>query len=147
MFLIKSNYEIEVDYNRSLADMIKATKRHCVDGNINAKHFPLKGKGKHKLTAALFHFNRSMESEDAIAEMDKRGYRPGHIEELLAFDEKHPDFQRKFVLVAALGSVWRNQEGDRLVPYLDWYNFERQLDLCCFWNKWFATYRFLAFRK
>lgn len=142
----KPIYNIVVDYNRSLADMIKAGKYDRVNSDINSKHFPLKGKGKHELNATLFHFDRYIESDDAIAEMDKQGYRPGKVEELLALGEKYPDLQKEFPIVA-LGSVWRDPYGYRDVPCLSWYGSERDLYLSWFDDRWIADYRFLAFRK
>lgn len=139
-------YNIVVDYNRSLADMIKAGKYDRVDSGINTEHFPLKGKGKHELTAILFLFDRYIESDDAIVEMDKQGYRPATIEELLALGEKYPKLPKEFPIIA-LGSVWRNPDGDRSVPYLYWLILERNLNLGWFDDRWNASCRFLALRK
>ena len=147
MSLIKSTYDIVVNYNRSLADMIKACKYNWVNNDINSKHFPLKGKGKHELSAALFYLDRYIESDDVITEMDKQGYRPATIEELLALDEKYPDLQKEFLIIA-LGSVWRRPSGDRDVPCLRWNGSERGLDLYWFDGKrYVADWRFLAIRK
>lgn len=139
-------YDIVVDYNQSLADMIKAGKYDLVDSYINAKRFPLKGKGKHELNATLFHFNRYIKSDDAIAEMDRQGYRPGRIEELLALGEKYPDLQKEFSIVA-LGSVWRIRPNDHCVPSLLWDESGRNLGIVSFNDGWGAYWRFLAFRK
>jgi len=143
---VKPTYNIIVDYNRSLADMIKAGNYDWVNSDINAKHFPIKGKGKHELTATLFHFDRYIESDDAIAEMDKQGYRPATIEELPALGEKYPELQKEFPIVA-LGSVWRGPSGDRYVAYLGWNGLERGLGLDWFGSRWSARWRFLALRK
>ena len=139
-------YRIIVDYNRSLSKMIKAGNYDWFNDNITAKNFPLKGKGKHELEAILFHFDRDIESEEAIAEMDKQGYRPGRIEELLALGGKYPNLQKEFPIVA-LGSVWRNPDGHRSVPFLHRNGSERNLRLGWFGYGWHANDRFLAFRK
>lgn len=143
---VKPAHDIVVDYSRSLNAMIKAGNYDWVDSDINSEHFPLKGKGKHELTATLFHFDRFIVSDDAIAEMDKQGYRPGLNEELLFLGEKYPALQKEFPIVA-LGSVWRDPYGFRSVPSLRWSGLKRRLYLCWFDTGWYAYYRFLALRK
>ncbi len=139
-------YDIVVDYNRSLAEMIKAGKYDWVDDNINAKHFPSKDKGKHKLTTTLFYFNTRIESDDVIAEMDKQGHRPATIEELLALCEKYSDI-REWPIVA-LGSVWRDPYGMHNVPCLEQNDSGGNFFyLARFDGRWRASRRFLALRK
>lgn len=144
--LFKTVYSIMVDYSQSLAKMVKAGNYDWVNSDINSKHFPLKGKGKHKLEAVLFHFNRSIESDEAIAEMNKQDYHPATIEELLALGKKYPDLQKEFPIIA-LGSVWRGPGGGRSVPCLDRGGSERFLSLGWFGYGWDAHDRFLAVRK
>ena len=95
-----------------------------------------------------------MESDVMIAEMDKRGYRPATIEELLALGESHPALQREFPIIA-LGSCWMIPHGaGSLVPGL-WAIFgdrylavgwlESRLDYNSL--RWDDNYRFLAVRK
>ena len=158
--IVEAIYDIVVDYNRSLNAMIKAGKYDWVRDDINTKHFPLKGKGKHELKAVLLHFNRYIEFDDAIAEMDRQGYRPGNIEELLALGEQYPDLQKRFPIVA-LGSVWWVFDHTvRLMPFLKWSDLDRDINLCSPWSDldrdinlcssdggWYAESRFLAFRK
>ena len=64
----------------------------------------------------IFHFGKKMTSEEVIAELDKKGYEPASIYELLEYAEK--DWNGKD-LVVALGSVWRDLRGHRRVPDLD----------------------------
>jgi hypothetical protein len=87
-----------------------------------------------------------MTSEQVIVEIDKAGYRPAKIEELLALGEAQPDLQRQFPIVA-LGSVWRDSDGSRYVPYLSSSAAERGLSLHCFGRDWSGLYRFLGRRK
>jgi undecaprenyl-diphosphatase len=56
------------------------------------------------LIGKLFHFNRDISSEDAIAEMDKDGFRPATLAELLALGEAQPELQKQFPIIA-LSSV------------------------------------------
>lgn len=141
-------FPITVDYNRSLAEMIKTGNYDRVDSNIEAKNFPLKGKDKHELEAVLFHFDRNIGSNEAIAEMDKQGFRPARIEELLALCEKYLELQKEFPFpIVALGSVWQDSHCNSRVAYLFWVSSKRGLDLRSILIRWDSYYRFLAFRK
>ncbi len=124
----KENFKVIVDYERSLQQMIKAGNYDWVNNNIIADHFSVKSKGKQEEVITLFHFNRTMASDEVLSEMDKQGFRPVKIEDLLGLGENYPELQKKFP-IAALGSVWQNPEGHYCVPYLDWYSVERVLDL------------------
>jgi hypothetical protein len=136
---------IVVDYSLSLEQMIAAGKYDWSNSDITAKRFPLKGSGKVELEPKLFYFGRDMSSDNVIAEMDKEGFRPCTIEELLAIGEQHPELQRKFPLVA-LGSV-AEIGGCRYVAYLRRRGSERELDLLWFGNDWSGLCRFPAVRK
>jgi hypothetical protein len=45
------------------------------------------------------------------------------------------------------GSVWRNPNGNRNVPYLNWNDNERNLNLNYYDNHWNDKCRFAAVRK
>ena len=94
----------------------------------------------------LFHFNRSISSDDAIAEMDKAGYRPCLIEDLLSLGVAYKKLQKQFPIVA-LGSVWRNSPGTRYVPSLYWDGHGRFLYLSCSGRDWVADCRFAVVRN
>lgn len=140
---------LTVDYSKNLKEMIAAGKYDRTNSDITEKHFPLptelNGK-KVESSSKLFHFNRSISSKDAISEMDKVGYRPATLAELLALGESQPDLQRQFPIIA-LGSVWHHASGRRVVPGLDVDGIGRKLDLYWFDGDWGAHYRFLAVRK
>jgi len=138
-------YSITVDYNRSLAEMIEAGNYDWFNDDINRENFPVSGESKHQVPVTLFHFDRYIKSDDAIAEMKKEGYRPAKIEELLALGSAQPDLQREFPIIA-LGSAWRNLDGPRDVPAL-WSNTGgRSLHLHWFEYEWARLARFLAVR-
>jgi hypothetical protein len=140
---------LSVDYSRTVQEMINAGKYGWTNDNITEKHFPLPTKlngKKVSVSTKLFHFNCSISSKDAIAEMDKAGYRPATLAELLALGEKQPELQKEFPIVA-LGSVWTDAYGGRHVPYLDVDGFKRGLSLDWFGFDWYGNCRFLAVRK
>lgn len=140
------HYTVTVDYGVSLADMIAAGKYDWTNSDITAKHFPVKGEGKAEVEIQLVHFDRVMESDDVIRELDRQGLRPAAIEELLAFGAKYPDMQREFPIVA-LKTVWQHANGNRLVNCLRRYGSERRLSLYWFGFRWHEFYRFAAVRR
>jgi len=92
------------------------------------------------------HFDRSISSDDAIAELDKMGLRPAEAGELLAFRAKYPDVQREFPIVA-LGSVWRGLYGNRHVLVLRCRGGKRRANLYWFGDDWNDGCRFATVCK
>ncbi len=135
-----------VDYTRPLADLIKASGFDYVSSDITEKHFPINKRQNGDVEMKVFHFNRVMESDEVIREMEGQGYRPAELPEGLAYAKANPDEQRKYP-VAIIGSVWRNFSGDRYVPFLlGWYGY-RRLDFFWYGDRWFGDCGFLAVRK
>ncbi len=141
-------YKVVVDGDLSLAEMISAGKYDWVNDDITQEHFPLqeKGLGKIEFAITLLHFNRYISSDDAIKEMDKAGYRPVGLAELLALGGGFPDLQRQFLIVA-LGSVWQNRGGGRYVPSLWSDGSKRGLGLFWLGDAWNPYARFAVARK
>jgi hypothetical protein len=91
------------------------------------------------------HFDRLIPSEEAIAEMDKLGYRPATHLEMYALSKANPRLQRQFRIVA-LGSYVKF-EGVYFVAMLS-NRFEgRNLDTKPFGSEWSNRTRFLFVRK
>lgn len=142
----KRNFDIVVDYDQSLKEMIKAGGYDYIDNDITAEHFPVEGEGEQKKTIILLHFNKIMTSDEVMAEMDKQGFRPAKIEDLLVLGKTEPELQRQFLIVA-LGSVWRDLHNGRHVSYLHWSGLGRYLNCHWFEDGWSASNRFVALRK
>jgi hypothetical protein len=146
---MEKEFNLSVDYSRTVQEMINAGNYDWTNSDITAKHFPLPKEHNGKkvpVSSKLFHFNRAISSEDATSEMDKAGYRPATLAELLALGEAHPELQKEFPIVA-LGSVWRDADGNRFVPSLNVSGYKRGLDLDWFGYGWRVGCRFLAVRK
>jgi hypothetical protein len=140
-----NGFPITVDYRKSLDAMVEAGRYDWVDSDITEKHFPVKP-GHADVSIELVHFDRVMETDDVLAELDRRGLRPATLPELLAFGAKYPEKQREFPVVA-LASVWRNLHGGRYAPCLWGFAEERSLSLRWLDGGWGARYRFAAVRK
>lgn len=136
---------LHITANLSLADRIARGEYDWANPEITEEHFPTNVPGEYDAEYKLFHFNRTISSEDAIKEMEREGYRPGTLVELLALGEAQPKLQTQFPIVA-LGSVWRNPYGSYLVPALSWSD-GRGLGFLWFGSSWGAGFRFLAVRK
>lgn len=146
---ISNNFELTVDYGRTLTKMMVAGKYDWITASITEDRYPLPtellGK-KITVSTGLFYFNRAICSKDAITEMNKMGYRPATIAEVLALGESQPDLQSKFPIVA-LGSVWYNSYGRGYVLILHVDTGMRELHLDRSDDDWSRNCRFLAVRK
>lgn len=134
-----------IDYDRSVKDGIKAGSYDWKNDDITSEHFPSQEAGTKEATVDLFHYGKDMSTDEVLADLDKQGYRPATLKELLALGEKHPDLQREFPIIA-LGSVWRRPDG-RVCPYLDRDGSERGLSLRWIDRRWDDDCRFAAVRK
>ena len=138
-----------VDYNRPLADMICDGKYDWVNKAIIEKDFPINRRSNGEVemkvfsTEDLFGEFRNMKSEEISEEMDKRGYRPAELPEILAYGAKYPDE----CPIVGLGFVWRDSCGGRYVPCLGMWFGKWGLGLGWFGDGWLSNCRFLAVRK
>jgi hypothetical protein len=140
-----NQFTLTVNYSLTLMQMIAAGHYDWVNSDITPKRFPAHGHGKLELIAELVHFDRNISSDDAVAELERRGLRPATITELLAFGAAQPKKQRKFPIVA-LGSV-AELGGERDVPYLYGGAASRRLGLHWRSVDWRGDSCFLAVRN
>jgi hypothetical protein len=118
---------VEVDYRKSLSDMIAAGNYDWVNPNITLGNFPVEGTGKKAFHTKLFQFDRYISSDDAVAAMKKENFTPANHVHGLAFGAAFPDEQRKYP-IACLGSS-ALVDGVRGVACLDRYGNEGRLFL------------------
>lgn len=146
---ITEGFQFTIDYTHKLEAMIAAGRYDWTNSDVTAKRFPLVGEGIIEFESKLFHFDRSVSSEQAVelikADDTTNPYEPAKIEHLLSFGAKFPEEQRKYPIIG-LGSVAR-VGGRRFVPYLHGSDAERRLDLHWFVFGWSPGCRFLGVRK
>lgn len=146
----ENTYPLIVDYGRSVEDAVKLGRYGWASGDINTCNFPTKRKEREKtpdVAMELVHFNRVVSTDEALRELDRMGYRPAKLRELLAFGEKYPEVQREFPVVALGSSVWLNRFDERYFPCLDRIGSRRHLDLHRLEDNWLGLCRFAAVRE
>jgi len=140
-----TTYDVVVNYGQSFAEMVAVGNYDLVDSEIAESPFQFGGEGRQNVTLTLFHFNRSISSEDAIDEMKQQGFRPGRIEHLLALGAAHTELQKQFP-IASLGSSWRRPFGS-VIPHLGYDDdIGRYLRLPWFACDWPPNFRLIALR-
>lgn len=143
----KNTFRVLVNYSHTVEEMVRVGKYDRSNSNINSENFPTDRDGAAEVEVELVHLNRVIsDGDEAVRELDRMGYRPAELHELLALGEQRPEVQREFP-IAALGSVWRFWSGDRVVAYLCRVGSERELGLRWFDGSWGAVWRFAAVRK
>jgi hypothetical protein len=128
-----------VNYDESVEDAVKAGHYDWVSSNINSHNFSTTQKGSRRVEMKLIHFDRVISTEEALRELDRMGYRPSELHELLAFGRDHPE-----IPIIGLASVWRDARGYARVPYLDRHGSKRNLNLNWVENDWNEVCRFAA---
>lgn len=140
IIITSETFTVLVDYTLNLTEDLLESEFDSVSlmGDFSGPYSDTKT--QHIMT--LFHFGKKLLSEEVIAEMNAKGYRPATILELVAFARVNPNLQRQFQ-IAALGSVKENY-----APYLHKISMRRTLrKRWIIEKKWCASSRFLAVRK
>ena len=122
---------------KSLAQLIKDKKFDWVNNDIE-KHF-VATEVPEDTEYKLFQFDRNISSKDAVKEIEKEGWRPANISELLSWK----DWKDEFVI--ALGSI-AEVNGFHYVPCLSRGDSRWYLGLGWWDVGWAPVYRFLAVR-
>jgi len=142
---IESRYQVVVNCNCSLEELIAEGSYDWVNSNITQKHFPVSGQNQEE-EIVLFCFNKVIGSNEAIGKMDEAGFRPATSTEGISLGNAHPDLQREFSIIC-LGDPWLGLRGHRHVVYLGRSGSRRDLSLSGFEADWRERCRFVAVRK
>jgi hypothetical protein len=129
-----------VDYTKTLQHMIAVGNYDWVN---------VEGTGIVQFEPKVFHFDRDISSEDAVAAIKaddpQNPWEPAKIEHLLAYGAAYPEEQRQYPIIG-LTSVAKVR-GHRRVPCLYGNDAERDLALSWWDGVWNGDYRFLGVRK
>ena len=88
----------------------------------------------------------TLATTEILEAIDKAGYRPATLEELLAYSRDHWEPNAN-PYIYGLNSVFSGASGIRDVPYLHWSVGQRKLSANVFESVWDADNRFLVLRK
>jgi len=110
-------FSVTVDYDLPLRKMIEAGHYDEKNPRINAVNFAVTRHGRINLDITVLDFNYAVEFREVLMEMEKRGIRTAELHELLAFVAQYPLERQRFGVVA-LGSLWRDDDGDCRAPSL-----------------------------
>ncbi len=119
------------------ADRISAGNYGWTNSDLTEKRFPVTEDQLGEWEWKLFHFDRSISSEEAIRLMKEDGYEAGQIGHILTFGEINPEEQRKYPIIG-LGSVAKVGLR-RFVPVLGRDCGRRRLDLSWLDRDWCAN--------
>lgn len=141
----ENTFDVRVDYNATVEDLVKAGRYGWADEDITSAHFPSQKVGVVRLKMAVVCFDRFTESEDDLAAFEQAGFRGPALKETLAFGARHPKEQLKYAIVGlSQEAFWRDPFGLRLVPFLWGGGSGRGLGLRWFDDGWGVYFRFLV---
>ncbi|PJE73861.1 MAG: hypothetical protein COV01_03405 [Candidatus Taylorbacteria bacterium CG10_big_fil_rev_8_21_14_0_10_41_48] len=132
-----------VSLKKILTDLIALGKYSEVDRNIFDRDFN-SSDFKVGLEPKLFHFDDNISVGEIITEMDREGYRPGTLGDLLSYGANNPH-KNTGSWIMALGSIVIF--GDRRVAVCIVEYSTRELELTWAGGKINPAYFFLAVRK
>ncbi|TSC91608.1 MAG: hypothetical protein CEN90_406 [Parcubacteria group bacterium Licking1014_17] len=135
-----------IDYDEDIADLLKRGKYDWKNGNVNAKNFPPRLKGRVKSDLVLVHFGRDMSDEQVLTELAKLDLEPADAYEDLTVGAEKPELQREFP-IPAIGQHWQDRHGSRCVVFVCRHADERCASLDYLGGEWDGDCRFLARRK
>lgn len=139
-------YQLTVDYDRALPEMIAAGGYDHVNEFLTEARFPVQGSGTATVTLGLACLGRTASTQEVEHALERPESRPGRIAELLALGAAHPGLQRSFPIVA-LGSSATYPASYRRIPFLWGSPHVRHLDLRWDEHVWGANIRFLTVRR
>lgn len=146
----QQEFDLTIDYDSNLKDLVTKGKYGYVDSDINSKNFPQPKdrKGKVNRKAILVCLRDDASTHEVEAVLAQLNLVSGNLQELLSFGATYPDEQRKY-LIAAFGSSWCGSGGYACVPGL-WHGFVgdgRGLYLGGRDRRWYSRCCFLVFCK
>lgn len=108
---------LQVDYERSIEEGIKAGCYDWVSSKIIDSKFAVVRQGIKEVSILFLHFNKLISTDSVLKELQRKGYQPANLQELLSIGEHFPDIQRQFSIVA-LGSIYRSAGDITYAPCL-----------------------------
>lgn len=99
-------HRVDMNYSKSLNEMIEPGNYGWINSDIAEEHFPVKHRENGKLEIHLVRFNKELSSWEARRLLDMLHLRPAELPELLALGAQHPELLKDHFIVG-LGSTFR----------------------------------------
>jgi len=144
-------FVVSVVYGKINYDDLKSSYER-VDEKLQSAEFELIGPCKKigqqagKIEFQYVHLKKTATTEEALAEIKKRGLCPAIDKELVSFTQQFPEEQKKFPIVA-LGSIAKNGHCDNCVAHKHGKDGKRALILARSDSVWLESCRFLAVKR
>lgn len=107
LLTFNGRYTVAVNYDLPLEEMIRVSGYVRVNQCINALNFPITERGLVNTEVTILKLNGNASTKEILAMMERNGFRPATLAELLALGASFHDLRS----TAALGSVWRESWG------------------------------------
>jgi len=142
-----TTFRVAVNYDQTVKEMVQAGKYDWSGSKfqVTGDTFPVNHRASGTVEIVLVHFHRHIGWQEALGELDKMGFRPAELPELLAFGATYPEKQREFPIIA-LGSQYSGQQWFPSLDYHNWADWGRTLNVGNFPES-NVSFRFAAVRK
>lgn len=104
-------FDLVVDYDKSIEDLIKSNNFTEVDNRITTDNFPKNQKNQKGIRVELLASTRDSFIKEVEEDMQKSGLRAGTTQELLSFLSQYP--KTEFKNIFAIGQKWEDKDGNR----------------------------------
>ncbi len=142
-------FPLEVDFDMPVSELIMLGRYDWCGPNV-IHYLPREQRrGKANVVVELMRFSYKIENNKVLCCMDKMGFRPATIHELLFLGIKFPQLQYDFPIIA-LGSIWEGPNRALFGQILDSggkSGKKRTLDSVYIGKKWHEMCRFAVVRK
>lgn len=143
---LQDKYPVEVDYDMELEELMNAGGYNDIHPDIQPSISWITESGKKdSVNLHLFPIGQPADTDGVRAMLKSKGLRPANLFEILVFGAKYQEVQWQCQVVA-LGSRWRNKNGDERVAYLGYNPFGRAVMMATLGigKKWQSFCRFAA---
>jgi len=139
---ISQVYMSDVDYDLRLEDDIMDSLCKSVHPMINNINFGTVREGKGSIGISFFTFDGPCSLQYIRNVMKKEGYRSVELIEPLSLPEKYPEKIKQYLPMAILGSVHKDQNGDKFIASIKFNGGEYFIGIVYLDSEWDEEFSF-----
>ena len=148
IYIDKLRYSVNVDYDKTVDELIKAANFDSENKFISDKTFLSTERGRATVDIYMLSFYTSLESKVIIKEIDKHGFHPITLKELLTLAATYPLIPKTpDGSIVALGSTLLFPYNHLSVPHLFKMFKKRRLELVWYRGLWTTSFIFAVVPK